>query len=49
MAITGHTSNAMFERYNTVDDDDGRSAVDKLSGYLKNVDQTVDQVASEWQ
>jgi hypothetical protein len=35
----------MFERYNTVDEDDIRQAVDQMEGYLKSVDQNVDQAA----
>ncbi len=43
MKITGHSTNEMFERYNTVDEDDIRQAVDRMEGYLKSVDQNVDQ------
>lgn len=45
MKITGHSTNEMFERYNTVDEDDIRQAVDQMEGYLKSVDQNVDQAA----
>ena len=34
----------MFDRYNTIDEDDTRKAVDQLSTFLKNVDHPVDQV-----
>ena len=43
MGITGHSTRAMFDRYNTVDEEDTRQAVDQMGVYLKNVDQTVDQ------
>ena len=46
MSIAGRSSWNMFDRYNVVDDDDARQAVDQFAGYLQNVDQTVDQVAS---
>jgi predicted esterase len=41
----GHPANKMFERYNAVDEDDIRLAVDRMEGYLKSVDQNVDQPA----
>ena len=45
MAITGHSTRDMFDRYNTVDAEDARKAMEQLQGYLKFaiVDQTVDQ------
>ena len=43
MAVTGHSTREMFERYNTVDVEDTRKAIDQLHGYLQSVDQTVDQ------
>src|SRR5208337_5088380 len=43
MEITGHSTREMFDRYNTVDHDDRRQAVDQMSRYLASVDQTVDQ------
>jgi integrase len=54
MEITGHSSRSMFDRYNTIDEDDTRKAVEQLQTFLKsvvdqddsqsaNVDQTVDQ------
>jgi len=43
MAITGHSTREMFDRYNTVDVEDTRKAIDQLQGYLQSVDQTVDQ------
>jgi len=36
----------MFDRYNTVDLEDTRKAVDQLQGFLQNVDQNVDQTAN---
>ncbi len=43
MDITGHSTRTMFDRYNTIDGEDTRKAVDQLEGFLANVDQTVDQ------
>ncbi len=43
MEITGHSTRQMFDRYNTIDEDDTRAAVEQFQGYLANVDQTVDQ------
>ena len=43
MEITGHSTREMFDRYNTVDMDDSRKAVDQMEVFLQNVDQTVDQ------
>jgi len=45
MAITGHSTREMFDRYNTVDREDTQAALDKLEGFFANVDQTVDQEA----
>ncbi len=36
MKITGHKTTVMFERYNTVDAEDARSAMNRFEGYLKN-------------
>jgi integrase len=36
MKITGHKTTAMFERYNTVDSEDARSAMDRYEGFLRN-------------
>jgi integrase len=46
MKITGHSTTEMFLRYDTVDETDTRNAVDRMQGFLKNVDQTVDQTPS---
>lgn len=43
MKITGHATREMFDRYNTVDDEDTRLAFSKFRGLLKSVDQNVDQ------
>jgi integrase len=45
MEITGHSTREMFDRYNTVDQDDRRQAVDQMSTFLRGVDQSVDQEA----
>jgi len=41
MEITGHSTREMFDRYNSVDDDDGREALDRLEGYLQGVNYPV--------
>jgi integrase len=46
MEMTGHSTSDMFERYNTIDEDDIRSAVDQMDRYLKSVDQNVDQASN---
>ena len=43
MAITGHSTRAMFDRYNTIDLEDTRLAISRMEAYVANVDQTVDQ------
>jgi hypothetical protein len=45
MAITRHSTRQMFDRYNTVDSEDLKAAVDRLSGHFANVDHSVDQDA----
>jgi len=51
MGITGHSTRAMFDRYNTIDMDDKRQAVNVFQGFLRNasenVDQNVDQVCQQ--
>jgi len=42
MEITGHSTRAMFDRYNTIDEEDTRNAVNTLESYFENVDQHVD-------
>lgn len=43
MKITGHSTREMFDRYNTVDAEDARQAINKMQNYFANVDQSVDQ------
>jgi integrase len=43
MAITGHSTREMFDRYNRVDLDDTKQAVDQMGVFLASVDQSVDQ------
>lgn len=45
MEITGHSTREMFDRYNTIDHDDRKEAIDKYRTFLLNVDQTVDKQA----
>jgi integrase len=47
MDVTGHSTREMFDRYNTIDEDDTRKAVDQMTTFLKNVDHTVDQDANK--
>ena len=44
MKITGHATREMFDRYNTVDAEDARQAIDQMGACLANVTQTVTQV-----
>jgi integrase len=37
MEITGHSTREMFDRYNTVDADDRRGAIDQMEKYLGNL------------
>jgi len=46
MEITGHSTREMFDRYNTVDHDDVKNAVDQMEVFFASVDQTVDQEAA---
>jgi hypothetical protein len=41
--MTGHSTREMFDRYNTIDEEDTKNAVRRLRSYLQNVDQSVDQ------
>jgi len=44
MEITGHSTREMFDRYNTIDADDARDALEKFSGYLnRNASASVTQ------
>ena len=47
LSITGHSTREMFDRYNTIDEDDTRLAMSKFQGLVKSVDQNVDQVGFE--
>ena len=40
MAITDHSTRQMFDRYNTIDLEDTRNAVDSLEVFFENVTQT---------
>lgn len=37
MEITGHSTDEMFRRYDTIDDDDKEQAAKELQEYLANV------------
>ena len=37
LAITGHSTRAMFDRYNRIDDEDTRQAIKQLEEYFDNV------------
>jgi integrase len=47
MEITGHSTREMFDRYNTIDVEDTRKAVNQMGYFLENLDQNVDQEVSE--
>jgi len=47
MEITGHSTREMFDRYNTVDEDDTRKAVKKLEGFFVKVTQKLPKSMSE--
>jgi integrase len=40
MQITGHATREMFDRYNTIDAEDARRAIDQLQDYFQNVYKT---------
>jgi integrase len=44
MKITGHSSDEMSRRYNSIDAADGHRGMSQYGNFLRNVDQTVDQV-----
>lgn len=46
MEITGHSSREMFDRYNVVDKDDTRQAIDQLEKFFENVDQNTSPSAN---
>jgi integrase len=39
MEIAGHSTREIFDRYNTIDEDDAHNAIDQLEGYFSNGDQ----------
>jgi integrase len=43
MKITGHNTDQMFRRYNTIDSEDARDALTRYHAYLADLDQTLDQ------
>jgi len=43
MDVTGHSTREMFDRYNTIDEDDTRKAVDQMTAFLQSGDHSVDQ------
>ena len=47
MKITGHSTREMFLRYDTVDSNDTRKAVDQMECFLQSGDQNGDQVPSK--
>ena len=44
MKITGHGTDEIFRRYNTIDAEDAYQAVGQMSRYLKNLDQMTGRV-----
>lgn len=47
MEITGHSTREMFDRYNTIDEDDARKAVNQFEKFVESVNQTVNYVEVE--
>jgi integrase len=45
MKITGHSTEEMFRRYDSIDHEDAHNAVDQMRNYLQSIDQNVDQGA----
>lgn len=41
MEISGHSTREMFDRYNTVDEEDSRKAVTQCEQFFQNVTQTL--------
>ena len=41
MDITGHSTREMFDRYNTIDDDDRQEAINRLGAFFESSDQVV--------
>jgi integrase len=50
MEITGHSTREMFDRYNTIDEEDKKQAIDQFEGFLckvaANVSQTVNKTGT---
>ncbi|EFK10700.1 conserved hypothetical protein [delta proteobacterium NaphS2] len=46
MAITGHSTREMFDRYDTVDLEDTREAVNRLEVFFEKVNQNVKNVSN---
>jgi len=44
MQITGHSTREMFDRYNTIDMEDSRQAIDQFQGYLRKCLQNVNKM-----
>lgn len=49
MKITGHSTREMFLRYDTVDGEDTRKAIEQFEGFLKSSDQNSDQAPKKSQ
>jgi integrase len=47
MSITGHSTREMFDRYNTIDENDTRQAMSSYQGFLENAYQNAYQVGFE--
>ncbi len=48
MKVTGHSTREMFDRYNTVDAEDAKQAINQFRSFLlESVDQNVDQLPDE--
>lgn len=47
MAITGHSTREMFDRYNVIDKKDTRDGVNRLEVFFQNVTQNVNQTKKE--
>jgi integrase len=47
MEITGHSTREMFDRYNTVDEEDTRNAIDQLEVFFQNVTQNVNHASND--
>jgi hypothetical protein len=41
MEISGHSTREMFDRYNNIDEEDTRKAVNQLEQFFSNVTQTL--------